>query len=83
MPARGRAQLRSTSRLAQVRVARGLTQAELASRVGLSIATYQRLEEGRIDNPPIRYLTNLAIALDVDSISRISEKAWPGLTGRR
>lgn len=54
------------SRLAVARQSRGLSQERLAPTVGLSLATYRRLEAGRIDNPPLRYLVNCALALGVE-----------------
>jgi transcriptional regulator with XRE-family HTH domain len=44
-------------------VHRGVTQSQLAEAVGLSVATYRRLERGELRNPPIGYLVNCAIAL--------------------
>jgi transcriptional regulator with XRE-family HTH domain len=67
--------VRSSSRIANVRRLRGLRQDELAAAVGLSVATLRRLERGELDNPPLRYLQNLAIALDVE-LDRLIEPAW-------
>jgi hypothetical protein len=39
---------------------------ELSRLSGISERTIQRLEQGEVDNPPIRYITNLAKALDCD-----------------
>jgi transcriptional regulator with XRE-family HTH domain len=52
-----------------------MTQAQLAAKIGLSIATYQRLEEDRMDNPPLRYLVNAAIALKV-ALEEVCEPDW-------
>jgi transcriptional regulator with XRE-family HTH domain len=56
-------QTKIETRLAQWRVKRGATQASLAGAVGLSLATYRRLERGQNPNPPLGYLVNCAIAL--------------------
>jgi len=52
--------------LARVRMARGLTQEELADAIGISLPTYRRLERKDMDNPGVRYLANAAIALGVE-----------------
>ena len=75
MPPKGQPQARSDTRLAALRAKHGVTQAQFAKTIGLSIATYQRLEEGRMGNPPIRYLVNVAIALDVD-LEAVCEPDW-------
>ena len=54
---------------------RGLRQDELAPAVGMSVATLRRLESGEVENPPLRYLQNLALALDVD-LDKLIEPAW-------
>lgn len=54
---------------------RGVTQEELAEAIGISIATYRRLERGKIDNPPLRYLVNSAIALGVE-LADLIENDW-------
>jgi DNA-binding XRE family transcriptional regulator len=75
MPPKGQPRAQSDTRLAALRTKRGLTQAQFAEPIGLSIATYQRLEEGRMENPPIRYLANAAIALNVD-LEEVCEPEW-------
>lgn len=47
----------------------------MAERTGISLRTYQRLESGRVENPPLRYLTNCALVLDVDLLA-ILEPTW-------
>jgi transcriptional regulator with XRE-family HTH domain len=42
------------TKLAKLRLERGVSQQELAWMTGLSIATYQRLERGQLWNPPLR-----------------------------
>lgn len=61
------------SRLAAARRARGISQEELASRIGVPIASYRRLENGGIDNPRLGQLVNCAIALEVELTSLIED----------
>lgn len=70
------------TRLAQWRVQRGMTQAQLAQVMGVSLETLRRLERGRVDNPPLRYLVNAAIVLGVELDDLIEEewRAWMPLT---
>jgi transcriptional regulator with XRE-family HTH domain len=67
--------VRSSSRIANLRRGAGLRQDELAEAVGMSVATLRRLERGEIDNPPLRYLQNIAIALNA-SLDAVIEPAW-------
>lgn len=41
----------------------GYTQADMVRLTGMAKKTYQRLERGQVDNPPIRYLVNCAKVL--------------------
>lgn len=66
---------RQTTRLAEWRTRRGLTQEELARATGLSQSVYWRLENGRYDNPPLRYLTNCALALGCQ-LDDLIEDEW-------
>lgn len=43
--------------------------------VGVSRATYVRLEQGRVANPPLRLLVNCAIALSCE-LDDLIEDAW-------
>jgi transcriptional regulator with XRE-family HTH domain len=61
-------------------MARGLTQRELAERSGISLGTIRRLERGELSNPGIRYLTNIAIALDLDGPFDVCEAEWQAWT---
>jgi transcriptional regulator with XRE-family HTH domain len=61
--------------LARVRMARGLTQEELAEAIGISLPTYRRLERKDMDNPGIRYLVNAALALGVE-LDLLIEDEW-------
>lgn len=65
----------ATTKLAAVRLRRGMTQREVADATGISYATYQRLERGELDNPPLRYLTNCALVLGV-RLGDLIEDAW-------
>lgn len=47
----------------------------MAELVGLTERTYARLERGDMPNPPIRYLSNCALILDVDLVS-VCEDEW-------
>lgn len=67
--------VRSSTPLANWRRVRGLRQDQLAGMTGISVATLRRLESGQMDNPPLRYLQNLAIALRVD-LDILIEPAW-------
>ena len=68
-------QTRIDTKLAALRVQAGVTQTELATMVGLSLAHYRRLERGQIENPPLRYLVNLSLALGVP-LADVLEDAW-------
>jgi transcriptional regulator with XRE-family HTH domain len=66
---------RKRTKLAAARLNRRLTQEELADLVGLSRATYQRLEHGQMENPPLRYLVNCAIVLGYP-LARLVDDGW-------
>lgn len=63
------------TKIARLRVQRRISQADLARTTGLSLATVRRLERGQLTNPPIRFLTNVAIALDVP-LEDVIEPEW-------
>lgn len=63
------------TQLAALRQKRGVSQQDMSWATGLSVATYQRLERGEITNPPLRYLVNCAIALEVD-LDQVIEAEW-------
>lgn len=63
------------TKLAELRIERGLTQAQLAGSVGIPIASYRRLERDEMRDPGIRTLANLAIALHVD-LENLIEDHW-------
>lgn len=65
------------TRVAYWRKKRGMSQSELARVTGLTRSTYWRLEQGEYENPKLRYLVNLAIALDCpNGIEDIAEPEW-------
>lgn len=57
------------------RVAAGHTQAYMSENTGIPLRTYRRLENGELVNPPIRYLVNCAIALNVP-LEDVCEDEW-------
>jgi transcriptional regulator with XRE-family HTH domain len=75
MPARRDPGTKPETRLARVRMARGVTQEELADAIGISLPTYRRLERARNENPGIRYLVNAALALGVE-VETLLEADW-------
>jgi transcriptional regulator with XRE-family HTH domain len=52
-----------------------IKQEAMAEQTGIPLRTYQRLEAGKITNPPIRYLVNCAIVLGVE-LEEICEPEW-------
>lgn len=70
-----RRRIAPVTKLARLRIDRDFRQDELAEKTGLSLRTLQRLEAGEINNPPLRYLTNCAIALEVD-LDEVIEDEW-------
>lgn len=73
------------TKLARVRMSRGVTQAELAEAVGISEPTYRRLERGMMTAPPLSYLVNAARALGVelDDVIEDGWRAWHELRADR
>lgn len=63
------------TKLAELRIAHGLTQRQLAERTGISIAHYRRLERDELRDPGVRALSNLAIALGV-TLEDLVEDHW-------
>lgn len=63
------------TKLARVRMSRGVTQDELAKAVGISVPTYRRLERGEVENPKLRHLVNCSIALGVE-LDDVLEDEW-------
>lgn len=61
--------------IARRRLLGGLTQPELAKQADISLRTLQRIEMREMDNPPIRYLANLAIVLGCE-LEDLIEPEW-------
>jgi transcriptional regulator with XRE-family HTH domain len=78
MPRESSAHTKVETKLAALRVSRGVTQEEMAKATGISYSTYWRLERGRYKNPPIAYLVNCALALgcELDDILEDDQKEW-------
>ena len=66
---------RLVTHLQEWRKRRGVSQDDMAAVTGISRSTYSKLERGLIDNPPIRYLTNCALALGCN-LSDLLEDEW-------
>jgi transcriptional regulator with XRE-family HTH domain len=75
VPARKGDQTDVRTRLAALRVDRGLTQAQMARYTGLTVPTYRRLERGQIPAPSLAYLANCALVLDV-ALEALIEDEW-------
>lgn len=75
MPARRDPGTKAETKLARVRMARGVTQEELADAIGISEPTYRRLERGLMTSPPLGYLVNAALALGVE-LDDLIEDVW-------
>lgn len=83
MPRRKAQQTRVLSQLAEVRVAKGVAQHELAHMVGISTKSLVRLEKHRLANPPLAWYVNCAIALGVELEDVLDEwqLRWKRLPG--
>lgn len=66
---------KAETKLARVRMARGVTQDELAEAIGISVPTYRRLELNTLPNPGLRYLINAALALGVE-LDEVLDDEW-------
>jgi transcriptional regulator with XRE-family HTH domain len=75
VPARRDPDAKAETVLARVRMARGVTQEELADAIGISLPTYRRLERKGMENPGLRYLVNAALALGVE-LDVLIEDEW-------
>jgi transcriptional regulator with XRE-family HTH domain len=75
MPARKDVQTIPRTPLGWARIRAGVSQRELADAVGLDLSRYVRLEHG-MKNPPVRWLTNCAIALDVPIEKVLGHWGW-------
>jgi transcriptional regulator with XRE-family HTH domain len=63
------------TRLEELRRFAGIKQEQMSLMTGIPLCTYQRLENGKLTNPPIRYLTNCAVALGVP-LEEVCELDW-------
>ncbi|MCP9486545.1 MAG: helix-turn-helix domain-containing protein [Gaiellaceae bacterium MAG52_C11] len=70
-----RSQSQTASRLTLARIARGVTQQDLADKVGVSWKTIRRLEANQIRDPGVRLLSNCALALNV-KLESLIEPVW-------
>lgn len=66
-------QTQISTKLAAWRVHRGMTQAEVASAVGISLTAYRRIERGH-PNPSLRVLNNCAIVLGCELEDLLGEE---------
>jgi len=78
MPARGASRRRTLhkTKLAEARLARDLTQAQVAHFTGIPLTTYRKLERGDNKNPPLRWLVNLQHVLVLDDVRDLIEDEW-------
>lgn len=60
-------------RIKQLRVEKGMTQLDVASKMGIDDSSYRKIESGRT-NPTARTIYKLAIALDVSVFQLFPEK---------
>ncbi len=83
-PENGRRRVRSAPRpastsgqtkVAALRLKRGLTQSQLADAAEISLVTLRRLETGATDNPSLRVRVNCALTLGVD-LDAVIESRW-------
>jgi transcriptional regulator with XRE-family HTH domain len=64
------------TRLNRERRLRSVSQSALSQATGISERTLQRLENGEIENPPLRYLVNCAKALGIEDWRELVEPEW-------
>ena len=64
------------TKLASARLARGLTQKQLAHFAGIPLSSYRRLERGQNPNPPLRWVVNLQHVLVLDELHEVLEEEW-------
>lgn len=79
-----RQQTKIRSFLADYRLAAGLTQEEMAWAIGISPASYIRLERGEVKNPPLGWLVNASFVLNIelDDLLEARLTDWCLLGGR-
>lgn len=64
------------TRLKRERLRLQVSQLSLSRATGISERTLQRLENGEIENPPLRYLVNCAKALGIADWRELIEPEW-------
>lgn len=62
------------TKLARWRLKRGATQMDIVRDTGIPLSTYQRLEAGDYQRPPVQALVNCAIVLEVELTDLLEEK---------
>jgi transcriptional regulator with XRE-family HTH domain len=62
------------SKLARLRVERGLYQHELAQAIGISVDSLRRFENGNVSTAPLWWYANAAIALGLDLAELLTEE---------
>lgn len=63
------------TKLADWRLRRGVSQPALAKRLGISLSSYRRLENGEISEPNLRWLVNASFALGCE-LEDLLEDDW-------
>src|SRR5690606_8753272 len=75
MPARHSDQTKIRTRLAELRVDRGIDQRTMAELLGMGLTAYQKLERAEEPNPRLRHLVNAAEVLRV-KLDELVEPEW-------
>lgn len=63
-------------RLKRLRIARSLTQGQLADLAGISVRSVRRIEGSRTGEVSLHVLVRLALVLDCESVLDVIEDAW-------
>jgi transcriptional regulator with XRE-family HTH domain len=66
------------TKLARARIASGLTQQELADKVGISLRTIKRLENDWLFEPRLNWFLRLSLALEVPLVDLIEDHDLDG-----
>jgi transcriptional regulator with XRE-family HTH domain len=64
------------TKIAARRLKLRLKQREVSELTGIPVRQLRRLEKGEIERPPLAYLVNLAMVLDVDDPLDLAEDEW-------
>jgi transcriptional regulator with XRE-family HTH domain len=75
VPARHSEQTHARTKLAELRVDRGIPQRTMAGLIGMGLTAYQALERGDDTNPRYRFLVNAATILGV-TVDDLVEDEW-------